>query len=108
MNKEVSGVITDHALKRLKKRTGFGKKTLKKLVREALSDGLKHSEAIGRLLKYYDYLYLSHKNADNIKIYKNFVFLFQDYVLITMFPLTGRYQKDAQKQIEQRRCKNGN
>lgn len=79
-----------------------------KLSQEAYSDGLKRFEAKGSLKKYYDYLYLSKdKKATRISIYKNYVFIYKDNVLITMFPLIGRYQKMVQEQVD-RRNKNGN
>lgn len=78
-------IITNHAYKRLKKRSGLKKRVFEKLVLEAFNKGFKHNCAIGSLKKYCDSLYMSHKQANNIRFYKNYTFLFDRNILITMF-----------------------
>ena len=85
MTKEVE--VSKHAYKRLKGRTGLNKKAFNKLVNGAYKDGLTHKKAVGSLKSYYDSLYRSHKSANNIKIHKNYVFIFNNNFLVTIFPV---------------------
>ena len=93
-------VITDHAYKKLKKRTGLNKTTFDLLVNEALTDGISCYKFKGRLRSYLNSLMIREKKAKNIRIYKNYVFIFNGHVLATMYPLTGRFQKTANEQIK--------
>lgn len=49
-----------------------------------------------------DYLFLSHMQGTNIRIYGNFVYIFDDEILITVLPLPKMYY-DAVDKIMKRR-----
>ena len=94
--------ITNHARDRLKERCGLPKKALDRNARNALDKGISHSECVGSLKKYLDYLYLSHKNGNNIKIYNNHVYIFFVDRLVTVLTLPNTY-KDALNKINKRK-----
>ena len=101
--------ITEHAKGRIKKRCGLPKKALERNAKTAFDEGVKHSECTGRLRKYCDYLFLSHRHvnsANNIRFYGNHVYIFMDEKLITVLPLPNIY-RDALKKANQRRSKKG-
>ena len=90
--------VSDHAKKRIKERCGLPKKAIEKNALLALDAGITHSESKGRLKKYMDYLYLSHKQGGKLRIYGNHVYIFtnQDN-LITVIPLPNEYRNAVSK-----------
>ena len=90
-------ITTDHLKKRIKQRTGLSKKIADKQSQKALDNGITHAETKGNLKKFIDGLYLSHRNANNIRIYHREVFLFRNEVAITVINLPQRYSAAADK-----------
>jgi hypothetical protein len=76
--------LTRHSLKRLKERVGLPKKACQKHAEKAFADGLTHSDMKGQAKRYIDKLYLEHRNANNIRAYGEFIFLFKNNTLITV------------------------
>ena len=85
-------VVTKHAAKRLKERLGLSKKTVEKVAMKAFQLGTDHSAFKSSAKRYLDGLYLSHKKANNLKVYANYVYLFHGEVLITVLDLPKKYQ----------------
>jgi len=94
--------ITNHAKTRLKERCGLPKKALERNARNAIDRGVCHSECVGNLKKYLDYLFLSHRNGNNIRIYNNHVYIFFYERLVTVLTLPNTY-KDALNKINKRK-----
>jgi hypothetical protein len=94
--------VSQHADERIRERCGLPKRAVEKNAAKALSDGITHEETSGRLKKYLDFLFLTHRRATNIRIYGCFVYLFTKHTLITVFPLP-RDHLNATKKIIQRR-----
>lgn len=95
-------VISEHARSRLKERCGLPKKAIEKNVALAFEKGLTHSDARGPLKRYFDSLYFYNKAANNIRIYGQFVYIFTNEELVTVFPLPHRYIKQAIKLAKQK------
>ncbi len=91
--------LSKHAEHRIRKRIGIKKKIVEKIKDKAFNKGITHSQVKGRLRKYFDYLYLSHKTATNIRIYINYVRIFSNNTLITVFPLSSYYIKKLKRKI---------
>lgn len=92
--------ITNHAKERIGKRCGIPKKAFERSVQKAFDKGLRREECVKELRKYLDYLFLSHKNGNNIKVYGNHAYIFCDTRLITVLTLPNKYRKllvDAKK-----------
>ena len=87
--------ITKHAFSRAKERLAFKKKTLKRIAEKAFSGGLKHSETNGRLNRYVSSLFLEKREANNVRIYGEVVFLFSQNTLITVYQLPRHLRKRA-------------
>ena len=90
-------VITKHATKRIKERTGLKKKNYEKYAQEAFTVGIKHNETKGSLKKYIDYLYLKHRSGNNIRIYHRVIWIFAGNSLITVFGLDNKFHKIEDK-----------
>jgi hypothetical protein len=93
--------ITRHGAQRLHERLGLRKRSLWRITQRAFDEGLRPSEAVGALRAHLSALYLSHRTANNLRVYGENVFLFADETLITVFsvPLELRRQSlDQQRQ----------
>lgn len=94
--------VTYHAFDRIKERVGLSKQAAIRLANKAFCNGITHKELTGGVLKFADHMYLSHKKANNIRIYGEFMWLFHDNVLITVVDLPNEYKKSV-KQIYKKR-----
>lgn len=77
--------ITDHADERIKERLGLPKSARMSTAERAYTKGNTHSQARGKLKRYLDYCWLSHKNANNVRVYAQHIWFFKDNVLITVY-----------------------
>ena len=90
-------VLTDHSAQRLKERCGSNKSSMQKTAETALEKGIQHSETSGSLKRYLDGLYLQHKNANNMRIWGDKLFLFCNVRLVTVLQVPTRYMKTCNK-----------
>ena len=89
--------ITTHAQRRLKERAGMNKNTAKKVAERAYCTGISFDNASSDIRKYISRVYMSHdKIANNIRIYGNIVYIFDNRTLITVFQMP----QELVKQIE--------
>jgi len=86
-------IITDHAFDKIKERMGFKKKVAIKMTKMAIEKGLSHKDTKGRLNKYITSLWGYNKNANNIKIYGHYIFIFSGNTLITVYLLPNNLKK---------------
>jgi hypothetical protein len=98
--------ITDHAEERVRKRVGIPRKAVKKNAEIALEKGVTHKECSGRLKKYVDYLYLSHRRGNNIRLWGDHVYIFTTEKLITVFPIPKMYRNAVHKILSRRENNN--
>lgn len=86
-------VITDHAYKMAKKRLKWKRNVIDKMAAKAFEEGILHSQTKGKLKRYIDKLYLSHRTANNIRIYGEDVYFFAGDTLITLYRLPSSMLK---------------
>lgn len=86
-------IVKNHAKDRIHERMGLPKSISEKIAQKALEQGLKHSDTVGNLRRYLDYIYFSHENANGMRIYNNKLFIFHGSVLITVMDLPSKYFK---------------
>lgn len=84
-------IMTEHSVQRTKDRVGLSKKIANKNAQKALEFGITHSESKGGLRRYLDKLYLSNGNANNVRVYHRYVYLFRDNRLITVMNLPRKF-----------------
>ena len=103
-NGDVYLIVTSHGEYRTRKRCGIPKKSVKKNANKAFEYGICHKECTGRLKKYIDWLFLSHKSnyPTNIRLYGNHVYIFGEIALITTIPLPNIY-KNAVNKLKKRK-----
>lgn len=85
--------LTRHSKTRLKERCGATKSSQEKIAATALEKGIRHTETSGSLRRYLDMLYLQERNANNIRIWGDKVFLFRADRLITVLQLPQKYMQ---------------
>ena len=95
-------VMTNHSIQRTKERVGLSKKIADKNAQKALECGITHSECKAGLRRYLDKLYLSNGNANNVRIYHRFVYMFRDNKLLTILPLPRKFDYLADKLQQQK------
>ena len=84
-------IITEHAYKRAKERCGWNKKALNRMLERICTDGTNHNEVSGKLKRYIDKVYLTHKNASAFKIFGSYLFIFSSNRLLTVYNVPHKY-----------------
>lgn len=88
-------VMTKHSIKRTKDRVGLSKKIADKNAQKALEHGITHADAKSGLKRFLDKLYLSNGNANNVRVYHHYIYLFRDNRLITIISLPHKLHSVA-------------
>ena len=96
-------LVTDHAKKRLKERAGLNSRGLARSAEIAFNKGICHSDCTGRLKRYVDYLFLSHKKGNNIRLYGDKVYIFHGISLLTVLNLPNMYHDAVNKLAKKKR-----
>jgi len=87
--------ITHHAYIRARQRFSLKPEALERVAGRALQEGLCRSQVTGRLARYFDKLWLQERKARNIRLYGEFLFLFHQDTLITLWQLPNGLRKLA-------------
>ena len=88
-------VVTNHALKRCRKRLGVPKKAVEKMVGEAWERGLCHKDFSGSFRRYLDGVFLRERCGNQMRVHNGHLFLFSGNTLVTVWGLPPRYRKQA-------------
>lgn len=95
--------VTSHAKDRIKERLGVNKKSSKKVTKIALEKGLNIDELTGPLLKFAEQKISANNNAvNNVAVYNEKLFLFENKRLVTVIPLGLKLKKIAQKLLQRK------
>lgn len=89
--------ITRHAEQRMRERLGLNKKSIERMAQRAYDNGICHSETRGNLNKWITKVYFSNKNANNIRLYRNMLYIFCNDVLVTVFHVPHKLSKDLDR-----------
>lgn len=93
--------ITDHARQRYK-RTGLPKRTIDNVVELAYTQGVTRHDCNGKLRRYVDSLRLGRKRT-HVRLYNNFVWIFGDNALVTLYAIPSEYQVQAAKLLRRKK-----
>ena len=85
--------VSNHANERINQRCGLNKKSAERLSKLALENGISHHDTVGSLNRYLTKLFFYNKQANNIRIYGEYIYIFCDEVLVTVIPLDNKYKK---------------
>lgn len=92
--------ISNHARQRMKERCGFNKKAQGRMAEKAFNDGITHKQTKGRLNKWVTSLFFKNCNANNIRLYGGFVYIFADDTLITVMGIPSNIKKNMEDMIK--------
>ena len=68
--------VSRHAYERLHERCGLSRKAATRMAEKAFYIGMKHSDTKGQINRWITSLYFNNKNANNIRLYGNFAYIF--------------------------------
>lgn len=83
-------VVTDHADERIKERLGLPKSARQTAAQRAFDKGKTRDECVGKLKRYLDLKCITHRAGNNIRIYAEHIWVFQDNTLITVYDIQKR------------------
>lgn len=92
--------ISNHAKQRMKERCGFNKKAQGRMAQKAFDEGIAHNQTTGRLNKWVTSLFFKNCNANNIRLYGGFVYIFADDTLITVMGIPSNIKKNMEDMIK--------
>lgn len=79
--------VSRHAYERLHERCGLSRKAAIRMAEKAFYTGMKHSDTKGQINRWITSLYFNNKNANNIRLYGNFVYIFCNKILVTVLEI---------------------
>lgn len=86
----IAVIITDHAYDRAKERFSLSAKSLDRMAPKALRQGIGISDCKGELKKYIGSL---QKEAAQVRIYGEVIYLFYDNKLITVYKVPNEFKR---------------
>lgn len=90
-------IVTKHAKQRMKQRCGLQEKSSGRIAKVAFENGLQHGELTGNLKKWVDSLYFRDRSANQIRLYGDKAYIFNDMKLITVLQIPHNLVKEADK-----------
>lgn len=79
--------VSRHAYERLHERYGLSRKAATRMAEKAFYIGMKHSDTKGQINRWITSLYFNNKNANNIRLYGNFAYIFCNKILVTVLEI---------------------
>lgn len=79
--------VSRHAYERLHERCGLSRKAATRMAEKAFYIGMKHSDTKGQINRWITSLYFNNKNANNIRLYGNFAYIFCNKILVTILEI---------------------
>ena len=87
--------VTKHAKERMKERCGIKEKSADRMAKIAYEKGLKHRDLTGNLKKWVDRLYFKNRAANQIRLYGDKAYIFQNEKLITVIQIPHNLVKEV-------------
>ena len=90
-------IVTKHAKQRMKERCGLKSKSTERMAAVAYEKGMKHGDLSGNLKKWVDSLYFKNRTANQIRLYGDKAYIFQNEKLITVLQIPQNLLKETNK-----------
>lgn len=94
--------ISNHARKRMKERCGFNRKSQDRMAKKAFDNGITHKQTKGRLHKWVTSLFFNNCNANNIRLFGEYAYIFAGETLVTVIPIPVNLKKDFEKMVKRK------
>lgn len=92
--------ISNHARQRMKERCGFNRKSQERMVEKAFNEGITHKQTKGKMNRWVTSLFFKNCNANNIRLFGDFAYVFCGETLVTVIGIPINLKKDFQKMIK--------
>lgn len=70
------------------------------MAEKAFNEGITHKQTKGRLHKWVTSLFFKNCNANNIRLYGDFAFIFVGETLVTVIPMPSNLKKDFERMVK--------
>jgi hypothetical protein len=90
--------VTDYARHRCRKRLGIPASASERMAAKAKAEGIPRTELSGGIRRYLDSRWVRHGRKNDIRVYGQDVFIFDDNRLVTAWPLPSRYRSYKKEQ----------
>ena len=87
--------LTKHGTMRMRQRIGITKKATQRIAERAFEKGLSRNDAKGAVRKWMDETYSTHETGNNMRIYGDKLFIFNNETLITVLQVPSELSKRA-------------
>ena len=84
--------LTTHAIRRTRERLGVPKRSARRAAERALELGYKRENFSGAFGAFLDTTRERHNNGNMLRVYKDYLYIFENGILITMFLLPPQYR----------------
>lgn len=91
--------VSRHAETRMKERCGFNKHSSERMAEKAFQEGITHAQTKGKLNKWITKLYFHNRNANNIRLYGDYAYIFCETTLVTVIPIPNTLKRDLKSMI---------
>lgn len=88
-------IVTKYAKQRMKQRCGLNDKSSERLAKITYEKGLRHGNLTGNLKKWVDSLYFKNRTANQIRLYGDKAYIFQNEKLITVIQIPHNLVKEV-------------
>ena len=92
--------VSRHAEMRMRERCGLNKKSIERMAQKAYDNGIKHNQTKGSLNKWVTSVYLRNENARELCIYGDYLYIFDDGILVTVFRVPNNLLKNISDMIK--------
>lgn len=93
MNEISKVTVSLHAERRLRKRLGVPRRSVRRIAIDAYLNGRKREDVTGLVRRYMDRKFEDYgKNANNMRLHHNRLFMFTDQLLVTVYLLPESYR----------------
>lgn len=92
--------ISNHARQHMKERCGFNRKVQDRMTEKEFYEGITHKQTKGRLHKWVTSLFFKNCNANNIRLYGGYCYIFAGETLVTVIPIPSNLKKDFERMVE--------
>lgn len=92
--------ISNHARQRMKERCGFNRKAQERMAERAFNEGITHKQTKGRMHKWVTSLFFRNCNANNIRLFEGFAYVFCGETLVTVIQIPIDLRKDFRNMIK--------
>lgn len=91
--------VSRHAEIRIRERQGLNKKSIERMAQKAFDKGIRHEQTKGNLNKWLTSKYFVNKQANNLRIYGDYLYVFDGNTLVTVFRVPNNLLKNIDDMV---------